>query len=355
LRREDDGAVVAMVAVCLFVLLSMLVLTFDLGRTVSVRRDMVNASDAAALAAAQACARGDGYGAAQFAAGSLITENTANLDPTTMAPLDAPQCDTLDGTLKFAKVLAETNVDYYFAQILGMDSHAVRSTATAAWGPAIGVANPVPLRLLDASVEGCIGTPENPRPIGYSGPECAFGFDNTDQNSQSASQWGILDFPEGWPDPPGPNPMACDSQSGGSNDVIDYLSGITGDFFPVLWAPAVYVCAEGGISANVMNWMINWLIEQAALGTSLIFPVMGDPAVYPPILSSGGEAYPIVGFVSLTVLGAWRGQEARQHCEFEANNASVFCIQFQYEGLQVGQGIPGNGTFYNLQVTRLVE
>jgi Flp pilus assembly protein TadG len=353
LRRNEDGSVVMMVAICLFVLLGMLVLTFDLGRIVAVRRDMVNASDAAALAAAQACAQQRDYDVANAAAATLVGENSKNLSETTMDDLDAPQCETLDGTLKYASVHAQTTVNYYFAQIFGFDDGPVGTTATAAWGPAIGVANPVPLRLLNASVLSCIEVaPGVPRPVGYAGPECAFGFDNTSQNSHSSSQWGILDFPEGWPTGP-PNPMECNSQAGGSNDVIDYLGGVVGDFFPVMWTNPVYVCAEGGLSANVMNWIIDWLI--ANIGEDLIFPVMADPAQFPPVLTSGSEAYPIRGFVSLRVMGAWKGREARNHCEFQANNASLFCLQLAYNGVQVEGGIPGNGVYYNIQAFRLVE
>ena len=350
LREEEGGAVVAMLAITLLVLIGMLVLTFDMGSIVSVRRDMVNASDAAVLAAARACALGDGYGAAQTAAGELIDENTANLSPTTMTAFDAPECEALNSNLKYVAASAQTDVDYYFAPILGFESGPVNSTATAAWGPAIGVANPVPLRLLNGAVNACI----QGQPIGYSGPECAFGFDNTDQNSQSASQWGVLDFPEGWPTAP-PNPMACSSQPGGANQVIEYLSGAVADFNPVLWAlpDPVYVCAEGGLSATVVNWIIDWL--NANVGTALIFPVMADPAVFPPVLSSGGEAYPIIGFVSLSVMGAWRGQQAKQHCDFQTQNASLFCVQLRYDGVDVVEGIPGSGTYYNIQAIRLVE
>ncbi len=349
LRDEEDGAVVMMLAITLLVLIGMLVLTTDLGNMVSVRRDMVNASDAAVLSAARACAVGDGYGAAQTAAGELIDENSVNLGATTMTAFDAPECEALNSNLKYVAVSARTDVEYFFAPILGFDSGPVNSTATAAWGPAIGVANPVPLRLTHAAVTACIQ-----QPIGYAGPDCAFGFDNTDQNSESASQWGVLDFPEGWPTAP-PNPMACSSQPGGANDVIAYLSGEVGDFSPVLWAlpDPVYVCAEGGMSASVINWIIDWLNAHA--GTAFIFPVMADPAVYPPVLSSGAQAYPIIGFVSLSVMGAWRGQQARDHCEFEANNASLFCIQLRYDGVDVVEGIPGSGSYYNIQAIRLVE
>lgn len=206
----------------------------------------------------------------------------------------------------------------------------------AAWGPAIGVANPVPLRLLNGAVSACIA--QQP---GDSGLACAFGFDNTNQNSQAASQWGVLDFPDGWPTQP-PNPMTCSSQPGGASEVIEYLSGSVPDFTPVLWTNPVYVCAEGGLSATVVNWIIDWLNDH--VGTALIFPGDGGPGRLPPVLSSGGEAYPIVGFVSLSVMGAWRGQQAREHCQFEANNASLFCVQLRYDGMDVVEGIPGDGT-----------
>jgi len=352
-RRRDDeeGAVVMIVAICMIVLLGMLVLVVDLGRVVAVRRDMVNASDSAVLAAAQTCARGGGSGAARTAADTLIDENTTNLNPTTMTGFNAPECDSLDNTdLKFVTVTSQTRVDYFFAQIFGLESTKVNTAAEAAWGPAIGVSNPAPLRLLSSAVNGCLA-----QPVGDTGPECAFGFDNTDQNSQSSSQWGILNFPEGWPTAP-PNPMECESQAGGANDVIDYLSGAVGDFTPVLWAlPApVYVCAEGGLSANTMNWMIDWLI--ANIGNPLIFPVMADPAQWPPVLTSGGESYPIIGFVSLSVMGAWRGQQARDNCEFEANNASVFCIQLRHDEVVIVPGVPGSGAYYDqTQAIRLVE
>jgi hypothetical protein len=198
--------------------------------------------------------------------------------------------------------------------------------------------------------------------IGYVGPECAFGFDNSKPNGGSASQWGILDFPEGWPIAP-PNPIACTSNPGGANDVIAYLSGSVGDFNPVMWTSPVFVCAEGGLTATTLNWIIDWLI--AHIGESLIFPVMAEPCTpgppldpatcADPITTSGGQSYPVVGFVSLSVMGAWKGQEARDHCTFTVNNASLFCIQLRRDGVQVVPGIPGAGLFFNVKAVRLVD
>jgi Flp pilus assembly protein TadG len=55
LRDEEQGAVLAMVAISLIVMLGMAVLTFDLGHGVALKRNMVGAADAAALAAAREC------------------------------------------------------------------------------------------------------------------------------------------------------------------------------------------------------------------------------------------------------------------------------------------------------------
>jgi Flp pilus assembly protein TadG len=58
LRRRDDerGAVAIIVTLCLIAIFAMVVLTVDVGGLLLERRSMVNAADAAALAAAQSCA-----------------------------------------------------------------------------------------------------------------------------------------------------------------------------------------------------------------------------------------------------------------------------------------------------------
>src|SRR5918994_2912301 len=58
-RRTEDGergATAVIVVISLFALLGLVVLTVDVGQLLFKRRAMVNASDAAALAAAQSCA-----------------------------------------------------------------------------------------------------------------------------------------------------------------------------------------------------------------------------------------------------------------------------------------------------------
>ncbi len=73
------------------------------------------------------------------------------------------------------------------------------------------------------------------------------------------------------------------------------------------------------------------------------------------MITPGGQSFPVVGFVSLSVMGAWKGREARDHCTFTTNNASLFCIQLRRDGVQVVPGIPGTGLFFNIKAVRLVD
>src|SRR6266540_6574778 len=75
LRDEEQGAVLMMVAISLVVLIGMAVLTFDLGRGVALKRNMVNAADAGALAAARECGLANGRDDATAAASDLVSEN----------------------------------------------------------------------------------------------------------------------------------------------------------------------------------------------------------------------------------------------------------------------------------------
>jgi uncharacterized membrane protein len=56
-RREETGATLIIVTLSLVAMLSVMVLAVDVGSILFIRRAMVNAADAAALAAAQSCAK----------------------------------------------------------------------------------------------------------------------------------------------------------------------------------------------------------------------------------------------------------------------------------------------------------
>jgi hypothetical protein len=352
--QDERGAVAVMVGLAMVAFLGLLALTLDFGRAVGVRRDMVNAADAAALAAAQECAAGHGPAAAISAADVTASLNDApnpgviELDPECVSGTLTTE-DLKSVTVTYSKVL-----DYYVAPMLGFDNVTIRTTATAVWGPAQGFHSPVPIRITATALGPCIGH-EPP----YAGPGCAFAFDNTDENSAAASQWAVLNFPEGWPQPAGSvGPTDCQSNAGGTSDTVSYIEPGTTPFGFDATVPEdpgyVYVCAAPG---ELGQSVIDALIDRAnSSDPYLVFPVMSDSV--PPVLTPSVEAYPIVGFSRLRILGAWKGHEARAHCTFPdgVNDSSLFCIQTQWDGGSVGGFLPGTGlSFGTVNAVRLVK
>jgi Flp pilus assembly protein TadG len=331
LREDERGAVLAIVAISLIAVMGMLVLTFDLGRGVALKRNMVNAADSGALAAARECALANGYDSAKQAATELIGEN--NGDATLAGfQLEAARCS--GGALGDGKnevtVVAAVPQEYFFAQIFGFTNGTVSASATAEWE--LGAANPVPLKLDQLKVEECT----DGHIPGFTGNECYFEF----EKEKTGSQRGWLDFPEGWPiEGEDPNPMDCTSQKGGSNDLVDYISqmGLEGSttFLPDLWEIPIYACAAGGVPNDAVQAMQDWLLAVAEMDPK---PVVYFPEVacdgtaapcFPWVRKSGGESYPVIKFVGMRVVNAWSGSRARQqeNCEFARKGADVFCVQ----------------------------
>jgi Flp pilus assembly protein TadG len=346
LRDEEQGAVLAMVAISLIVLLGMAVLTFDLGRGVFLKRNMVNAADAGALAAARECGLAHGEASAKTAAGQLVGENNdsaavtgfeINPDPAVCSGAGNPNPDGKNTVTVTVNVPQE----YFFAQIFGFDGGTVAATATAEWTG--GVANPVPLKLNAADVQDCT-----------SGGECYFEF----AKDKTGSQRGWLDFPQGWPTDNN-DPRRCTSQAGGSNELGDYIEqmGLEGQIALQAVPAPTYVCAAGGVPDRLVEDIVDWLNATADLTPTPIidFPVVacdGGAAPCYPWFTGGGErgAYPVIDFAGLNVVQAWSGKAAQDNpnCEFERDSSDVFCIQ-----LKVAD--PGAPRLHNAVVVRLVD
>jgi Flp pilus assembly protein TadG len=368
-RDEEPGAVLVIVAISLIALLGMLVLTFDLGHGVALKRNMVNGADAAALAAARECALAHGETAARQAAADLLADNngTAKVTSFQIDP-GSPQCSGVPSPSPdnpTVTVGVTVPVQYFFAPIFGFNNGTVSASATAEW--TLGVANPVPLKLDQLKVEDCT---DGHQP-GYSGTECYFAFDNS--AGSTGSQRGILDFPQGWPIVgQDTNPMACTSNAGGANDLVDYINqmGLPGSngFLPRMWdPPPTYACAEGGVNAVAIKAIVDWLnaVKEMEPKPVVQFPEVACDGTaapcYPWIKTPGHEAYPVVAFVGMRVLGAWKGQEAKQHCTFpsqESGNGNgqgsggvssdVFCVQLAVAG-------PDDPTLNGAAIVRLVD
>jgi Flp pilus assembly protein TadG len=346
-RDEERGAVLAIVAISLICLLGMLVLTFDLGRGVALKRNMVNAADAGALAAARECGLAHGEGEARKAAEQLVADNNSAATVTGFEIDQVPQCSGA-GSDGERQVTVTVNVgqEYFFAQIFGFNSGTVTATATAEWES--GVLNPPPLKLDRLKVDECVADPE-----GTEAAECWYEF----EKAKTGSQRGWLNLPEGWPDPaPAPNPTNCTSSKGGANDLVDYINrmGMPGDpveggLMPTLRDPTgggnppTYVCAAPAVPNTAIQAMVRWLSAVAKLPPPepvVYFPVVAcDPTVTVPpdascrnwIKTPGREAYPVVDLMGFYVRGAWQGQAAQQqpNCDFKRGSSDVFCIHLK--------------------------
>ena len=145
LHGDESGVTLVIVALCLIALFGMLVLVVDVGGLLLNRREMVNVSDAAALAAAKSCVLPPSkdpltpeQAADQYAQTNSTRAQTAPLNITQISG-----CDT--SATGYVSVQYSANQHLAFASVLGGGTDKqVRTAATAVWGPA-GAANPLPI------------------------------------------------------------------------------------------------------------------------------------------------------------------------------------------------------------------
>src|SRR5918995_1784759 len=120
MRRVSDekgGGGLGVVGISLLALMGMVVLTFDLGRGVALKRNMVNAADSAALAAARECGLAHGTGPAQTEAKDLIVDNNGLAKLTNIAFDSEPQCEgAASSGERQVRVTVSVPQDYFFAQ-----------------------------------------------------------------------------------------------------------------------------------------------------------------------------------------------------------------------------------------------
>ena len=317
LRDEEQGAVLAIVAISLIVLVGMLVLTFDLGRGVALKRNMVNAADAGALAAARECGLANGEASAKAAAGVLAADNNSaakvtgfQIDPSPAVCAGGGNPDP-DGK-NTVTVTVTVPQQYFFAQIFGFDSGTVVASATAEWTSQMS--GPAPLKLEALNVEGCLA--------GGTGSHCYVGYDDVD------SQYGWLNFPEGWPLQGEPNPpVGCDSK-GGANDLKDYVGqmggmGTSSGFSPILWNVPVWVCAKPGANASAQQAIQDWVDAFSNPAPPEPRPVVSFPVVAPPSAPCPAEgcwprygnpdaSYPVIRFQGFYIENLYRGPEMKK-------------------------------------------
>jgi Flp pilus assembly protein TadG len=340
LRDDEQGAVLAIVAITLLALLGMLVLTFDLGRGVALKRNMVNAADAGALAAARECGLANGRDDATAAASDLVSDNNdaATVTDVQINPNDAvcsgganPDPDGRNTVTVTVNVPQE----YFFAQIFGFDSGNVVASATAEW--TLQLSGPAPLKVESLKVDECLK--------GGTGSHCYVGYEN------EGSQYGWLNFPEGWPEEGEPNPPTSCPSTGGANDLNNYIgqmggTGTSSGFQPTLWNVPIWVCAKDGENRTSQIAIERWIESVGNPPPPEPRPVVSFPVVAPasgpcpvegcwPRYGNPNASYPVIRFQGFYIEDLWSGNDIKKaglkdECGFadiKGGLGNEFCIE----------------------------
>lgn len=151
-RRAHDerGASAVLVSLLLVPMLGFAAIAVDVGALYAERARLQVAADAAALAVAQDCARGN-CGDPQATATQLVERNVGAAEAD--EPVLTPNTVTVTGT---------TPTEHWFAPIIGHDSTQVSATATVAWGAPGGGTAALPIAFswcsFDAQTKGGLPT-----------------------------------------------------------------------------------------------------------------------------------------------------------------------------------------------------
>ena len=299
-RRDDEqGAVAVIVALCLIAIFAMVVLTVDVGGLLLERRSMVNAADAAALAAAQSCVRTDDTSDPEDQADTYAEQNVTDVPADGIDNItEIVGCDTSSGHVS---VRYSEEHRLFFAGIFpGQDnSGTITTEATASWGPLAG-GFAIPIVLDKDYIQGTCKVPDGIE----IGDTCAFWYDNKDTTGDA--NWGFMNL-DLWNVAPNAH---CNSA--GASDRSGWIEGGYPSIRLLNGSPpgsaATYVCNDTGHSTRDGSDLSD---EE---GNVKMFPVndcdgqidkSGSPAPCP----ATPDKYDIVGFSSLLIQHVYRGDE----------------------------------------------
>jgi Flp pilus assembly protein TadG len=318
--RSEDGVTLVIVALVLVALFAMLVLVVDVGGLLLNRRQMVNASDSAALAAAKTCAIKTTQdtvagGDPELAADTFARDNSATANivgPQIIRLWPNPTCQSRDNG--YVTVRYSSNQQLFFAGLLGAGAtKPVTTQATAIWGPA-GAANPLPLAIYTNSLASNCNVETLP-----TGTECYFWFDN---NNFGSSRFGILDLRpwdgtsnSGWDVPPAT--QSC-GQGVGASDLANWIQNAGISELDVNYPSATYVCIIEGTPEQQV-----WGALERREGEVLTFPI-NRCETSSPFVQQGGQVdrngtevpcttaphkYDIIGFVDFQLEQVLQSQQ----------------------------------------------
>jgi putative Flp pilus-assembly TadE/G-like protein len=297
---NEHGAVAIIVALSLIAIFGLIVLTVDVGQLLYKRRAMVNASDAAALAAAQSCAGITDSDSPEAMADTFAVDNEGTAKASVTNIVDIAGCDGP----AFGHVTVEYAMDQnlFFAGVLGFNGPAaVRTAATAGWGPT-GSANPIPIVVYTGTTQtqGECQIEEN-LPADQS---CFLWYDNN-KDVFGGSAFGFLNICQdgeplcskvGWDVSSGAN---CPNV--GASERRPWIDGTWGGApVDVNYPDPTYVCRLSGLASNL--WSKNL---EGRIGDDLTFPVndcatqVDKNGTAVGCASDKVDKYNIIGFIVL--------------------------------------------------------
>jgi Flp pilus assembly protein TadG len=282
--RDEQGAVLALVGIALVAIIGIAVLSVDLGGIAFKKRALVNANDAAALAAAQTCARNlSGSEDPAGKADGFATSNVPNAvrDSVTISP----SCTASSGS---AAVQYHAPQPLLFAPILGLSNSAtVTAQATAIWGVA-QAGNIPPVMVTGPGLASCNftgypgGPPANPE------QQCTLTYPklgNGQWGGLNLSMWDVCGGTQG------PSCVTTITSSCGGASASSSKGWMNNNPGPMTLRTPIptYVCADNGQTTST------WSIFNSLVGQIRYFPVT-DPANQVPIAPASPAAYDVVAF-----------------------------------------------------------
>ncbi len=286
----EEGVSLVIVAIAIFALLAMVVLVVDVGALLVSRRALVRGADAAALAAAQSCARVSGDAEAQADRYASANANVLSNSGADGGIIAEQNCGDGAG---YVTVRYATEQPLFFAGLFGRNSGDVAAEATAVFGGSRG-GRPVPFVLVSGSFSSAnCEVPEGPGQDIPVGQECAFWFDNGGGGaagfgnglfgSLNLNMWDV------------PLSQSCGSKDLPDNRVYAADGGYPDDLF-VNYPDPTWVCSGDGLSSNIYDALA------ANVGEVITFPLTDDQV-------PTDEKFNVVGFASMTLLEVVRAKD----------------------------------------------
>lgn len=299
---DERGVTIIIVALTLVAMMGMLVLVVDVGGLLFKRRELVNGSDAAALAFAETCASGSTASQGEIDGDQYAAANVAGLTAadggSVGAESDLAECDGVGSPGSgYVTVQYTSPQRLFFAPVLGFgDDGNVVTKATAAWGSLAG-GRIVPIVMQQSFIQ----SQDCDIPNVEEGQICNLWYD---PQTLGASEYGFMNL-ETWGGEAGGQ---CPAMGVGSESNAKRSNWILNNFPSSLalkgdppGSEPTYVCADGG-QANVA-WF-EYLIRRMQADPELLMPVndcslqvdnRGNVAPCP----ANPWQYAIVGFVKL--------------------------------------------------------